>query len=104
MGWSRFQLMVVVVTMLCVWTLPAIADEPPRQQALPWQVGPTEAKLGDQALLKVPQGYRFLGAQETQHLLKQMGNFPSGSELGLITSSTKGSSGSWWSAISMRAM
>ncbi|MGZ8383758.1 MAG: DUF2167 domain-containing protein [Nitrospira sp.] len=88
-GWSRFQLMVLVVAMLCGWTLPAVADEPPTQ-ALPWQVGPTEAKLGDQALLKVPQGYRFLGAQETQHLLKQMGNFPSGSELGLITSAIEG--------------
>ena len=66
---------------------PALAQEPP-PRALPWQVGPTEAKLGDQALLKLPQGYRFLGAQETQLLLKQMGNFPSGSELGLITSAT----------------
>ena len=63
---------------------PAFADE--SAPALPWQVGPTEAKLGDQARLKVPQGYRFLGALETQRLLKQMGNFPSGSELGLITS------------------
>jgi uncharacterized membrane-anchored protein len=86
----RLQLITVVVVLaLCGWTLQAIADGPP-QQALPWQVGPTEAKLGDQALLKVPQGYRFLGAQETQLLLKQMGNFPSGSELGLITSDTEG--------------
>lgn len=86
----RLQLIAVVgVLALCCWTLPAIADGPP-QQALAWQVGPTEAKLGDQALLKLPQGYRFLGAQETQLLLKQMGNFPSGSELGLITSATDG--------------
>jgi uncharacterized membrane-anchored protein len=62
----------------------AFADE--SAPALPWQIGPTEAKLGDQARLNVPQGYRFLGALETQRLLKQMGNFPSGSELGLITS------------------
>lgn len=88
-GWFRFQLMVLVVAMLCGWTLPAVADESPTQ-ALPWQVGPTEAKLGDQALLKLPKGYRFLGAQETQQLLKQMGNFPSGSELGLITSAIEG--------------
>ncbi|MCE3224437.1 MAG: conserved rane protein of unknown function [Nitrospira sp.] len=86
----RLQLIAVVgVLALCGWTPPAIADGPP-QQALAWQVGPTEAKLGDQALLKLPQGYRFLGAQETQLLLKQMGNFPSGSELGLITSATDG--------------
>ena len=77
MGWYRFQLMVLVVVVLCGWTLPAVAEESP-PQAVPWQVGPTEAKLGDQALLKLPEGYRFLGAQETQQLLKQMGNFPSG--------------------------
>ena len=67
----------------------ALADEP-QQRALPWLVGPAEAKLGDQALLKLPTGYRFLGAQETQQLLKQMGNFPSGSELGLITATGEG--------------
>lgn len=89
MGLQHVRLMVAIGSLL-LWlgTLPAMADEPP--QALPWQVGPTEAKLGDQARLTVPQGYRFLGAQETQLLLKQMGNFPSGSELGLITSATDG--------------
>jgi Zn-dependent protease len=81
--------MAVIVLSLYAWTLPAIADEP-KPQALPWLVGPTEAKLGDQALLKLPTGYRFLGAQETQQLLKQMGNFPSGSELGLITATGEG--------------
>ena len=67
----------------------AVAQES-SEQTLPWQVGPTEAKLGDQARLKVPEGYRFLGASETQQLLKQMGNFPSGSELGLITAAAGG--------------
>lgn len=67
---------------------PSLADE--GKPALPWIMGPTDAKLGDQALLKVPSGYQFLGAQETQHLLKQMGNFPSGSELGLITATGEG--------------
>ncbi|HMU32093.1 MAG TPA: DUF2167 domain-containing protein, partial [Nitrospira sp.] len=42
------------------------------------------------ALLKLPKGYQFLGAQETQALLKRMGNFPSGSELGLITATGEG--------------
>jgi uncharacterized membrane-anchored protein len=65
--------------------MPALAQEP-SQPSLPWQVGPSEASLGEQALLKLPKGYRFLGSQDTQRLLKQMGNFPSGSELGLITS------------------
>jgi len=68
---------------------PSLADEG-KPAALPWIMGPTDAKLGDQALLNVPKGYQFLGAQETQQLLKQMGNFPSGSELGLITATGKG--------------
>ena len=66
-----------------------LADEP-KPSGLHWLEGPTEAKLGDQALLKLPKGYQFLGAQETQALLKRMGNFPSGSELGLITATGEG--------------
>ncbi|MCI1277817.1 MAG: DUF2167 domain-containing protein [Nitrospira sp.] len=89
MAWHQVRLMMVMVLALCAWTLPVLADEP-KPAALPWQVGPGEAKLGDQALLKLPKGYRFLGAQETQRLLKQMGNFPSGSELGLITATEEG--------------
>jgi len=84
----RLRLMAVIVLVLAAWALPAIAEEPP-QQALAWQVGPGEAKLGDQAVLKLPKGYRFLGGQETQRLLKQMGNFPSGAELGLITATAE---------------
>ena len=84
----RLRLMAVIVLVLAAWALPAIAEEPP-QQALAWQVGPGEAKLGDQAVLKLPKGYRFLGGQDTQRLLKQMGNFPSGSELGLITATAE---------------
>ncbi len=41
-------------------------------------------------MLTLPQGYQFLGPQETQALLKRMGNFPSGSELGLITATGDG--------------
>lgn len=86
MRWHWVRLLACAAVALCAWTLPGMAQEPESQpKALPWQLGPTEAKLGDQALLKLPKGYRFLGAQDTQLLLTQMGNFPSGSELGLIT-------------------
>lgn len=98
---ARFRFTVVAVVVLLVgggWILPAVAEESsqpataeePKPQPLPWQVGPTTVKLGDQALLTLPQGYRFLGPQETQRLLKQMGNVPSGSELGLIASAQDG--------------
>lgn len=57
--------------------------------ALSWQGGPSDAKLGDHATLKLPEGYRFLGSLDTQRLLKEMGNFPSGHELGLVTGTEK---------------
>ena len=66
---------------------PARAEE--KAHELSWQAGPTEVKLSDQATLRLPEGYRFLGPEQTQTVLKEMGNFPSGSELGLITSTNK---------------
>jgi uncharacterized membrane-anchored protein len=54
-----------------------------------WQAGPLEAKLGDQATLKLAEEYRFLNPQETQRILKDMGNFPSGQELGLVAASKR---------------
>jgi uncharacterized membrane-anchored protein len=50
-----------------------------------WKSGPLEAPLGEQATLSLSADYRFLGPQDTQRLLKEMGNFPSGAELGLVT-------------------
>jgi uncharacterized membrane-anchored protein len=65
-----------------------------QEQATPeptyaWQPGPLEAKLGDQATLKLSEEYRFLSPQETQRILKDMGNFPSGQELGLVAASKR---------------
>ena len=50
-----------------------------------WQQGPFEAPLGEQAMLKLSADYRFLGPKDTERLLREMGNFPSGAELGLVT-------------------
>ena len=71
--------------LLPVDPVPAQQQEPP----LSWQTGPSEAELGDQAMLKLPEGYRFLGSDDTQRVLKEMGNFPSGSELGLVTATDR---------------
>jgi uncharacterized membrane-anchored protein len=54
-----------------------------------WQTGPATIKLADQASLDLPEGYRYLNQEQTQAVLKKMGNFPSGSELGLITSTNE---------------
>ena len=52
MRWPQLWCRALVMTALCAWSLPALADEP-KPSALPWLVGPAEAKLGDQALLKL---------------------------------------------------
>lgn len=81
----------LTATLLCGLGLSSLTPGFAQQQEVPvsWQNGPSEAKLGDQATLKLPEGYRFLGPQDTQRVLKEMGNFPSGSELGLVTSTEK---------------
>jgi len=54
------------------------------QKTFAWVKGPTEVRLGEQATLKLPEGYAFLGQEDTQQFLKQGGNFPSGAELGIV--------------------
>lgn len=63
------------------------------ERSYAWQQGPLDAPLGEQATLTLSADYRFLGPQDTQRLLKEMGNFPSGAELGLVTG---GSGDSEW--------
>ena len=58
---------------------------------LNWTPGPAVAKLGDVAEIKVPEGYQFLGATDTQKLLEAMKNPTSGNELGFVTSTAEGS-------------
>ena len=58
------------------------ADEP--QKPFAWVKGPAEARLGDQAVLKLPEGYAFLGPEDTRRFLQAGGNFPSGAELGIV--------------------
>jgi uncharacterized membrane-anchored protein len=71
-----------------VWAVAlARADEPPKPFA--WVKGPTEARLGEQAMLTLPEGYAFLGPEEAQRFLQAGGNFPSGAELGIVAPATK---------------
>jgi uncharacterized membrane-anchored protein len=43
---------------------------------LAWQVGPSEARIGDKATIKVPDGYLFLDDKNTRRFLELMGNPP----------------------------
>ncbi|WP_173050097.1 DUF2167 domain-containing protein [Nitrospira sp. KM1] len=73
------SILLIALIFACSQAMAEQADAP-----LSWQAGPTDVTLSDQATLRLPEGYRFLGPEETQAVLKSMGNFPSGSELGLI--------------------
>lgn len=75
----------LVTAVLCIaCAVPSAASGAEEKRSLAWQTGPGEVRLGDQAVLSLPKGYRSLGPDDTQYVLKEMGNFPSGTELGLI--------------------
>jgi uncharacterized membrane-anchored protein len=81
----------ILACALCVAGFALAQQQPNAETKYAWQAGPLEAKLGDQATLKLSEEYVFLGPQETQRILKDMGNFPSGQELGLVAGSKQDS-------------
>jgi uncharacterized membrane-anchored protein len=61
------------------------APEEAAPPSLAWQPGPLEAPIGDSlAQIDLPEGYVFLGRQDTAKLLELMQNPVSGSELATI--------------------
>lgn len=60
---------------------PILAQE---DEELGWLQGPGTPALGNQAEIQIPEGYLFAGAEATRQLMRQMGNPPSGKEMGLI--------------------
>jgi uncharacterized membrane-anchored protein len=70
---------------LFLWGLSAPSYGEPTPPSYAWKEGPAEVTLGEQAMLKLPAGYSYLGQKDTQRALKDMGNFPSGTELALVT-------------------
>lgn len=81
-------LVALSVTPLCLAQEPSPSAPPAPSYA--WQEGPMEAALGEQATLTVPQGYAFLSQGDAQRLLSDMGNFPSGQELGIVAGTGEG--------------
>jgi uncharacterized membrane-anchored protein len=49
-----------------------------------WSPGPTTAALGSVALIDVPDGYVFADQDTTRTVMEQMGNQPTGREVGLV--------------------
>ena len=60
---------------MLVWAQgePAVEAE---LKKLAWQTGPSEARIGDKATIKVPDGYLFLDEKSTSRFLELVGNPP----------------------------
>lgn len=67
-------------------------DAPSPFDALDWQVGPHQGKLGGVASVAVPAGYRFLGKGSAGKFMELLQNPSDGSELGVLVPTE----GSWF--------
>jgi uncharacterized membrane-anchored protein len=77
----------------------ALAQEGP---SIDWQVGPTVAKLGDVAEIRVPEGYRFTGREGAQRVMELTQNPASGKELGILAPATRDSAHAWFVIFTFR--
>jgi uncharacterized membrane-anchored protein len=89
---KHVKLFIIIVACL-LFMAHALADDkaqPPasapktEQPKIDWQVGPTTAKLGDIAEIKIPEGFQFTGKEGTQKVLEITHNPVNGNELGCI--------------------
>src|SRR6266849_2799434 len=71
------------------FSAPAQEQDTAPKVKIDWQDGPTIGKLGDLAEIRVPEGYRFAGADGTRKFLELTQNPPSGSELGVLIPARK---------------
>lgn len=46
------------------------------RKKLAWQIGPTDARIGDKTTINVPAGHMFLDEKNTRRFLEWMGNSP----------------------------
>lgn len=87
---KMFVCSIILLVMLGLYETVQAQEQAKSEPNYAWQKGPMEVRLGDQATLKLPEGFIFLQSQEAQRLLKDMGNFPSGQELGLVAGGSEG--------------
>jgi uncharacterized membrane-anchored protein len=82
-------------------SVPAQEQDTAPKVKIDWQDGPTVGKLGDLAEIKVPEGYRFAGADGTRKFLELTQNPPSGAELGVLIPERKENeqAGEFWFVI-----
>jgi uncharacterized membrane-anchored protein len=73
---------IALATGLSIVCLPAA--EATNKSTVNWVRGPATASLKNTAEIKVPQGYKFANAEDTQRLLKAAGEPTSGHEMGML--------------------
>ena len=95
---ARLALKVLLILSLLTFalTLLVAAQEPQSQSQnqgpkIDWQRGPTVARLGDVAQIKIPAGFQFTGREGVQEVLRETHNLASGKELGAIVNSSQDS-------------
>ena len=75
----------IALPLLCLaWMAFAPAAMAQEDEEDIWTLGPANVQLGDIAEMPLPEGYRFIGAEDTRMLMQAMGNPPSDQEMGLI--------------------
>jgi uncharacterized membrane-anchored protein len=74
----------LVALIVCFFAAPLHAQTPTALDGVNWQKGPSIGKLGSLAEIRVPEGYVFVGANDTRILMEAMQNPATGRELGFV--------------------
>jgi len=70
-----------VITILVIMFYSAIhAEEENPVAKLAWQLGPGEGTIGDKAKIKIPEGFAFLGSEDTKKYMELLHNIPGDNE------------------------
>ena len=76
---KHFWNSVIFCILVCLSTASVCEERNPLAE-LDWQVGPTEGSIGNKAKIHVPDGYVFLGKEDTKKLMEIMENIPGENE------------------------
>lgn len=83
---NRMSKVIAICALFLFMEVGALAQQDPQtpQDQIMWQQGPCNGSLGEIATVKVPSGYIFADAKDTQRLMEMMHNPVSGTELGFL--------------------